>query len=871
MSGGGQSRRSSIDVLIRVRPMRVELQELKSAWDISASTLREKGNPDSLFTFDHVYGTDTTTQTLYERSVRNSIITNVVKGYNGTVLAYGQTGSGKTYTMLGGSVSGDYSIPDGIVTLAVRDLFSDIEQEQQRNPSMRVTVYVTMVEIYNEQLRDLLVPPGTATSPLSIRENEHGVYVHNAVKRHVASARECVQVIHTHAAARVCASTVMNEMSSRSHCVVRILVERIVPLEDVSDFVSVSSEEEGESGDGMRRKIVAALNLVDLAGSERVAKTGSTGVRRVEGGHINKSLTILTTVISRLTEMSGGGNGSSGATPTFVPYRDSRLTHLLKTAIGGNSFTAVFCCITPAVQHVDESRSTLQFAARTKAIKNKVSVNEVADSKTKLRMMEAEIRRHKRMSLATTIYLWSKNVRIKHLQEKLDELCHLGAVDPAAAAATTVGGGGGGGGGPYTPRTTPNEQQRVIIEELTRQNGVLQQELAEAREALERQLGPENKFQAGTNVTAAVAMGLADDGEKQQLRADVRDLEQMLKETLDEKSAIQASMDELDNFCKELEEENAAHASANKKLQTTCQELQKLLDAKEDADCAAKEEVNLLKEQLSKTQSNLLEKGRGDEYLQQLTKLHIEHQELQYAHHQLQESHNREMNEAGVEMGELRSKIDELEDEMAELREANKLQNSYLWRLLSVASIVSHGKAVNGDEITSTVRGAQVDAAVKTLTTFVQTSLEKNPSSFGSHNDVHATPPNCKPQDEHQQGSIGTGGNKNDNSEDNTVLLKRIDELQKQLLAKDAQRDVIIDSKLKRMQNLALRLHTNNAAFVEELRQSYALCEELFRFVEKQPKLAPKLAKAGIVPMSFKEAIDRALQAKIPAKPYGHN
>ncbi|PWV16589.1 putative kinesin [Trypanosoma cruzi] len=865
MSGGGQSRRSSIDVLIRVRPLRAELQEMKSAWDISASTLREKGNPDSLFTFDHVYGTDTTTQTLYECSVRNSIVTNVVKGYNGTVLAYGQTGSGKSYTMLGGSVSGDYSSPDGIVTFAVRDLFSDIEQEQQRNPSMRVTVYVTMVEIYNEQLRDLLVPPGAATSPLSIRENEHGVYVHNAIKRQVASARECVQVIHTHAAARVSASTAMNEMSSRSHCVVRILVERIVPLEDVSDFFSMSSEEEGENGDGMRRKIVAALNLVDLAGSERVAKTGSTGVRMVEGGHINKSLTILTTVISRLTEMSGSGNGSSGATPTFVPYRDSRLTHLLKTAIGGNSLTAVFCCITPAVQHVDESRSTLQFAARAKAIKNKVSVNEVADSKTKLRMMEAEIRRHKRMMLATTIYLWSKNVRIKHLQEKLEELCHLGAADPAAAVAAASG------GGPYALRTTPKEQQRVIIEELTRQNGVLQQELAEAREALERQLGPENKTLAGIQVTAAVAMGLADDGEKQQLRADVRDLEQMLKETLDEKSAIQASMDELDNFCKELEEENAAHASANKKLQTTCQELRKLLDAKEGADCAAMEEVNLLKEQLSKTQSNLLEKGRGDEYLQQLTKLHIEHQELQYAHHQLQERHNREMNEAGVEMGELRRKIDELEDEMAELRDANKLQNSYLWRLLSVASVVSRGKAVDGDEITSTVRGAQVDAAVKTLTTFVQTSLEKNPASFGSHNDVQLTPPNWKPQDEHQQGIIGNGGNKNDNSEDNTVLLKRIDELQKQLLAKDAQRDVIIDSKLKRMQNLALRLHTNNAAFVEELRRSYALCEELFRFVEKQPKLAPKLAKAGLEPMSFKAAIDRALQSKIPTKPYGHN
>ncbi|RNF26430.1 putative kinesin [Trypanosoma conorhini] len=857
MSGASKARGSSIDVLIRVRPMRTELQEVKTAWDISASTLREKGNPDNLFTFDHVYGTDAATRSLYERSVRNSIVTNVVKGYNGTVLAYGQTGSGKSYTMLGGSLVGDYNAPEGIVTLAVRDLFSDIEQEEQRNPSMQVAVHVTVIEIYNEQLRDLLLAPGAATAPLSIRENEHGVYVHNAIKRQVACARECTQVIHAHVAGRVSASTAMNEISSRSHCVIRILVERSFPLADSSDASSMSSEEDGEGGDCVRRKIVATLNLVDLAGSERVAKTGSTGVRKVEGGHINKSLTILTTVISRLTEKSSGQGG--GAAATFVPYRDSRLTHLLKTAIGGNSLTAVFCCITPAVQHVDESRSTLQFAARAKAIKNKVSVNEVADAKTRLRMMEAELRRYKRMMLATTLYLWSKNVRIKRLQGKLDELLRLGAAPPpppAAAAAV-----------PHATRTTPTEQQRIIIEQLTRQNGQLQQELAEALGRLSDQ---RNSAQSDAHTTAA-AMGLADDSEKQQLRAEVRDLEQMLKETLDEKNAIQASMDELDNFCKELEEENAAQVAVNKKLKTTCKELNTLIDAREGAERAGKEEVTLLKEQLAKTQSKLLEKGRGDEYLQQLTKLHIEHQELQYVHQQMQEIHSREMGEAGVKMEELREKIDGLEDEAAELREASKLQNSYLWRLLSVASVVSRGKAVDADETTATVRGAQVDAAVKTLTTFLQTSLEKPPAVPESPEGGHAGPRHWKPQDEHQQENFGKYGAKKGKGEADTVLLKRIEELQQQLVAKDAQRDVIVDSKLKRMQSLALRLHTTNAALIEELRQSYAVCEELFRLVDKHPKLAQKVAKSGLAPMSFKAAVDRALQAQVPARPYGHN
>ncbi|ESL10968.1 kinesin [Trypanosoma rangeli SC58] len=868
MSGTSKASGSSIDVLIRVRPMRAELQEVKTAWEISTSTLREKGNPDNLFTFDHVYGTDAATQSLYERSVRNSIVTNVVKGYNGTVLVYGQTGSGKTYTMLGGSMVGDYNAPVGIVTLAVRDLFSDIEQEVERNPSVQMDVYVSLIEIYNEQLRDLLIAPGAVTAPLSIRENEHGVYVHNAVKRPVVSARECTQVIHAHLAGRVSASTAMNELSSRSHCVIRISVERSLPVGDASDASSTSSEENGERGECMRRKIVATLNLVDLAGSERVAKTGSTGVRKVEGGHINKSLTILTTVISRLTEANsaqgvvGNKNTGSGAASTFVPYRDSRLTHLLKTAIGGNSLTAVFCCITPAAQHVDESRSTLQFAARAKAIKNRVSVNEVSDVKTRLQMVKVELRRYKRMMLATTLYLWSKNVRIKRLQEKLDQFLHLGAAPsssspyPAVAAASV----------PYATQTTPDEQQRIIIEQLTRQNGLLQQELVEA---LERQLALGNNPQAGAHTAAVI--GLADDSEKQQLRADVHDLEQMLKETLDEKSAMQASMDKLEKFCKELEEENAAQASVNKRLQTTCQELHILIDAKEGAEHAGKGQLMLLKEQLSKTQASLLEKGRGDEYLQQLTKLHIEHQELQYAHHQIQEKHSREMAEADVKMEELREKIDGLEDEMAELREASKLQNSYLWRLLSVASVVSRGKAVDPDETTAAVCGAQVDAAVKTLTNFLQTSLEKPPETAGTLEGVPARSQRWKLQDEHQQRNGENDGAKKDNSKDDTLLLKRIDELQQELVAKDAQRDITVDSKLKRMQNLALRLHTTNAALTEELRRSCTTCEELFRFVDNYPKQALKLAKAGLVPVPFKAAVDRALQAKVPARPYGHN
>ncbi|KEG10472.1 kinesin [Trypanosoma grayi] len=881
MSGLLGVKRSSIDVFIRVRPIRVELHETSAAWDISATTLREKGNPDNLFTFDHVYNTTDTTQELYERSVRSSIVANVAKGYNGTVFAYGQTGSGKSYTMLGddGSsrASNKINAPEGVVEMSVRDLFADLEKEQQKNPSMQVAVYVTMIEIYNEQMRDLLLVPGAVAAPLSIRENEHGVYVHNAIRREVTSARACFQLIQTQAEGRVSASTVMNEHSSRSHCVIRILVEKTIPLEEDSDVSSGSEEEEDEELCGMKKKVVATLNLVDLAGSERVAKTGSTGIRRVEGGHINKSLTILATVISRLTECvnnvrsssnnsnNNTNNTASGGTTAFVPYRDSRLTHLLKTAIGGNSLTAVFCCITPAVQNVDESRSTLQFAARVKAIKNKVSVNEIADPKTRLREAEIDLRRYKRMMVATTIYLWSKSVRIKHLEQKMDELLLSGVARTPTTVTTAADTAGSDG----VSHTTPSEQQRIIIERLTEQNEELLQELSKARDALKQQSEVAGNTYSGT--AAAAAMVLADDEEKHQLRADVRDLEQMLKEVLDEKSAIQQSMDELDSFCKELEDENAVHASSLKKLQTTCKELQALVDAKDAAEGAAKEESHLLKEQLAKTQSKLLEKGRYDDYLQQLTKLHIEHQELQFSHHQLQEKHNRELGEERAQIEGLQSKIEELEDEAAELRDANKLQNSYLWRLLGVASVVSHGKALNPEEATTTVRGAQVDAAVKTLTTVVLASLERPPGVLESAEVNHQVPQpstSRKEINDNGSGNINSDGN---NGGGDAALQKRIEELQQQLIARDAQRDVIIDSKLKRMQNLALRLHTTNAALVEELRQSFALSEELFRFVDKHPKLAPKLAKAGLVPTSFKTAVERAMLAKVPMKQYGHN
>lgn len=914
--------RSNIEVSIRVRPMRPELRETKSAWDFTPTTARERANPDSFFTFDHIYDTHSTTRSLYEQSVKSIIVSRVAQGYNGTVFAYGQTGSGKSYTMLGDGVRGK---AEGIVTLAVYDLFAELENEQRRKPHVSVEVFVSELEIYNEQLRDLLVEPGTVAPALSIRENDYGVYVHNAIKRKVHSAEECVRLIHRQAESRVSASTAMNERSSRSHCVIRVVVEKTITLfvppaeddatattagmatdqedddddtgDDVESLTSVgtspvSSSPEGGGGGGgggsrrkpQVKKILSTLNLVDLAGSERVSKTGATGLRMIEGGHINKSLTILTTVINRLTEPG---------TNNFVPYRDSRLTHLLKTAIGGNSFTSVFCCITPAVENVDESRSTLQFASRAKRIKNSVVVNELADPKLKIRELEIEVRRLRRLLVASTLYLWSKSLKIEHLRERLDRAVPGEAgggtggaalTGPSASSLSTSAAAFGGGGG--GDRGGLQAQQRMIMEQLRAQNEALQEELDKTKAALELQQQSVTGLSTNTSVTndgagsAAAANAqrmaalLADDDEKQQMRADLRDLETMLQEAQEEKSAVEHDLNELDGLCRELEGENAKQAASIRELTEKNTELESLLEDLDADATAARHEQELLRSQLQKTQSKLLEKSRGDAYLEELTKVHIEHQDLQFTFNQLKEQLERERREHANALSALQDKLNDAEDEKGELTDRSEVQNSYLWRLLSAATLATTGKVVDPADMASPVRDAQVAAAIRALTNLSvsgggggggTSTPQQLPASASSRledaGDVLASSRNWRTS---AAAAAFAGASRPE-------LLNRIAQLEQQLVIKDAQRDVIVDTKLKRMQELALRLHSMNTALVKELTACYEDNGRLFQLMDKYPKLAPKLSKAGLFPRSLKAALDHARFAKPPEKPLGHN
>lgn len=864
------SKKSSIEVAIRIRPMRNELNEANPAWDVTKTTLREKHNPDCHFTFERVYGMNSTTLDLYEQSVKNIIVKNVPLGYNGTVFAYGQTGSGKSFTMLGTGDGGE-----GIVSMAIKDLFSALDAEKTGAKGKRVDiqVFVSMLEIYNEQLRDLLIAPGGVAAPLAIRENEHGVYVHNATKRLVSNAKQCLHIIQNEAESRrVSAATAMNERSSRSHCLIRVHVEKTLSFDADSD----DSESDGEDapagvlpGAELKKKIVSSLNLVDLAGSERVWKTQATGQRVVEGGHINKSLTILTTVINRLTE-----TGTKGAL-THVPYRDSKLTHLLKTAIGGNSFTTVFCCMTIADLHVDESRSTLQFAARAKTIKNEVSMNEIADSRTKIKELEADIKRLKRTLVASDIYLWSKQLKIKILMEGGGG--GETRSSPIRGAVTSSAGGDAMGNAALEQVA----QLQMIVEQLTFQNEELQEEVFASRAAMEAAGMSAGGRGGSSTFHVDPSMGVADDAATRELRQRVADLEQELQETSDERDALQESLDELDEMAKELEEENSQKSQELAQLAHQTKSLENQLNAGKGLEQSLTKQLEMLRAQLNDAEQRALEHARGDDLLEALTKLHVEHQTLQFEHNTLMDMYSREEIEKAANIDLLNDRIKEMQMEKEELRAQSQMQNSYLWRLLSVAALATHGKAIDPEETKSTVREHQVDNAVKSLTAFVSSRVNRPPGVVGSDGGSVGSSrlfANSTSEDVDASGSLPaskSNNNKESSSSQSLVgdeaLIKRIKELEQQLVAKDAQRDIIIDTKLKRIQELVLRLHTTNTKLSAELHTLGEQNGELFEIIKKEPKLLNKLNKTHLTPFNESDALARASYAPVPQKPFGHN
>ncbi|KHN06652.1 Kinesin-related protein 4 [Glycine soja] len=345
-----------IHVSVRAKPLSQD-EAKTSPWRISGNSISIPNL--SKFEFDQIFSENCATAQVFEARTKD-IVEAAVRGFNGTVFAYGQTNSGKTYTMRGTKAE------PGVIPLAVHDLFQIIQQDVDREFLLRMSY----MEIYNEEINDLLAPEHRK---LQIHENlERGIYVAGLREEIVASPEQILDLMEFGESHRHIGETNMNVYSSRSHTIFRMIIE------------SRDRSEDGGSGSSCDAVRVSVLNLVDLAGSERAAKTGAEGVRLKEGSHINKSLMTLGTVIKKLSE----GAESQGS---HVPYRDSKLTRILQPSLGGNARTAIICNITLAQIHTDETKSSLQFASRALRVTNCAQVNEILTDAALLKRQKKEI------------------------------------------------------------------------------------------------------------------------------------------------------------------------------------------------------------------------------------------------------------------------------------------------------------------------------------------------------------------------------------------------------------------------------------------------------------------------------------------------
>ncbi|KAI9846979.1 MAG: Kinesin [Sclerophora amabilis] len=272
------------------------------------------------------------------------------EGYHTCIFAYGQTGSGKSYTMMG-----THDQP-GLIPRTCEDLFQRIESST--SPNISYSVRVSYFEVYNEHVRDLLVPRQDPPFYLKIRESPtEGPYVKDLTDVPVKNFSEIMRYMKMGDSSRTTASTKMNDTSSRSHAVFTIMLKQI--------------HHDMETDETTER--LARIRLVDLAGSERAKATEATGQRLREGSNINKSLTTLGRVIAALADPRHH-HSPTKKSKEIVPYRDSILTWLLKDSLGGNSKTAMIACIAPS--DYDETLSTLRYADQAKRIRMRATINQ---------------------------------------------------------------------------------------------------------------------------------------------------------------------------------------------------------------------------------------------------------------------------------------------------------------------------------------------------------------------------------------------------------------------------------------------------------------------------------------------------------------
>ncbi|XP_003707301.2 kinesin-like protein 31E isoform X1 [Megachile rotundata] len=369
---------TSVRVAVRIRPQvaREVIDMCRICTQVPPGEPQVFLGPDKAFTYDYVFDTCVGQCTIYETCVAR-LVEGALDGYNATVLAYGQTGSGKTYTMgTGFDVEVDEDVV-GIIPRAIRHLFNGIAEKQQRAresaqmpPEFKVTAQ--FLELYNEDLKDLLEPGGPRGGARIHEDTSGNIHLAGVEPRIVTSPEQALEYLRLGALSRTTGSTQMNTQSSRSHAIftLHIKQQRYIKVEDPDADVDTSGTEPASEFE----TLTAKFHFVDLAGSERLKRTGATGDRAKEGISINCGLLALGNVISAL--------GDKAKKALHVPYRDSKLTRLLQDSLGGNSQTVMIACVSPSDRDFMETLSTLKYANRARNIKNKVTVNQDKSSRT---------------------------------------------------------------------------------------------------------------------------------------------------------------------------------------------------------------------------------------------------------------------------------------------------------------------------------------------------------------------------------------------------------------------------------------------------------------------------------------------------------
>ncbi|XP_056149262.1 kinesin-like protein KIF1A [Lampris incognitus] len=383
---------ASVKVAVRVRPFnsREIGKDSKCIIQMSGNTTTilnpKQPKENKSFNFDFSYWSHTTpedinyaSQMQVYKDIGEEMLLHAFEGYNVCIFAYGQTGAGKSYTMMGRQEKDQ----QGIIPLLCEDLFTKINDSNNDN-SMSYSVEVSYMEIYCERVRDLLNPKNKG----NLRVREHplmGPYVEDLSKLAVTSYNDIQDLMDSGNKARTVAATNMNETSSRSHAVFNII------------FTQKKYDTETDN----TSEKVSKISLVDLAGSERADSTGAKGTRLKEGANINKSLTTLGKVISALAEVDSAPNKNKKKkkVESFIPYRDSVLTWLLRENLGGNSRTAMVAALSPADINYDETLSTLRYADRAKQIRCNAVINEDPNNRL-VRELKEEVSRLKELLYA---------------------------------------------------------------------------------------------------------------------------------------------------------------------------------------------------------------------------------------------------------------------------------------------------------------------------------------------------------------------------------------------------------------------------------------------------------------------------------------